>query len=1192
MAEEQLKIYLLGEFSVLRSGEIVTSKEWHTRQARQLLKLLLTERGRTVPTERLIETLWPEGSENTAKTLRSAINALRAVLEPQRPAHAPSRFIITRYAGYSFTPADPAEVWIDVVEFECGLDEAQLQVESASREMREKLACTLDLYRGDYLREDLYETWATSERERLRERYLQGLERLANWQASAGDFSAAIESCRRALATDNCREPLYRAMMSYQAAAGDVAGALQTFERCRRTLDQELAADPSPQTLELHQVILNGSWATVLKGMGAGLEIHLPGQAEPAVEELTSQRQLDASSHPETSAPNPFIGREKELVWLNERLQQAQAGRGSVVTLVGEAGIGKTYLAQRLLEQARTRGLKVLMISCQAVEQTLPFAPLVTALNPFLRQISNKELGKLAPTLLAQVALLLTALRDRLPNLPAVPDTSSEENRSRLIEGLVGLFEELAGSCGLVIFFDDAHWADEGTLLLFNRLARAAGRDALLLLLAYRSEDLSENETLHTILRYLSRDRLAQPLLLQRFTPDEVARFVALQQDEPAVSAADLYQATQGNALFLAEALRTLTEDRHSPEPENFQPSFNLQPSARWLLRSPQIRDVVLARLVRLSRTERRVLELAATISRPFSPELLQVILPPEEWSALETLLQRRFIVEQSDGRLAFSHEVIREVVDTECAPLTRHLLHRKVAEGLARLYEGSSDPFAAEMAFHFKRAGAGSEADLLRYAVIAGDFSRRTFSFRHALTYYDDALLAAQKLGASQDETVRHWMGQAYQGRGLACEALLDWEGVKETYHRLSEWAERNGDPELAQSSERRIALIRALMGHLDEASSLMLGRTLLRSGEHVLPILNDLLYRIQAVLLPPNPNEGVPSSEFRVPSSKVIEANSSVANEQSVLKSYTSALSPQHSELGIRNSELVNWPPFCIAAPVPGQPWEELPRQLGETQAALLLFQYGWALVLQGRPEAEACLEAALEAAEETRQVACWVLSALQMSHLYFMRGDRATGESWLQRSLERGAQAPEADWSTIWPRIFQAYTLLTAGKVVEAREGFSRLQVELTTRPGFYSHRYSVEIGLGLVAWFSGNKAQAEILLEPALQDRTRLYGSTYVWALIALAWLRFNKGELEEARTLLRQSLTFSGRRSLLQDYAQSAIEMARLELRVGGDLRPVEKLLRQAADIASEACYKEIQRNVETMLHEIVQVQIT
>jgi Tfp pilus assembly protein PilF len=270
-----------------------------------------------------------------------------------------------------------------------------------------------------------------------------------------------------------------------------------------------------------------------------------------------------------------------------------------------------------------------------------------------------------------------------------------------------------------------------------------------------------------------------------------------------------------------------------------------------------------------------------------------------------------------------------------------------------------------------------------------------------------------------------------------------------------------------------------------------------------------------------------------------------------------------------------------------VPGEPWRELPEMLGVTQSALLLFQYGWALLLQGRPEAEQCLNAALAAAEETDQVACWVLVALQLSQLYLLKGDFEAAENWLQRCLSRGQQAPEADWATLWPRIFRAYLRMGSGQLEKAQESFKRLQADLATRADFYSHRHSVEIGLGLLALRQGDAARAEEILQNALKARTQLYNDTYVLAMNSMAWIEFRRGDLAAARARLRQSLAFSGRRSLLQNYAITTLEIARMELKAGGNLAAVEALLRHAVQLTEEAGFHSTSSQLNTAINDIL-----
>lgn len=301
---EQLHIFLFGSFRLVRNGIEVASKDWHTRQARQLFKVLLAERGRLVSAGKLVDLLWPEHVEHAHKALRSAVSALRDVLEPGREPWLSSSFVPRGQAGYALVFPPTCTVWTDISEFEHLLD-AGLGGANTS-ESRALLEHALQLYTGDYLAEDGEAGWVLAERARLRERYFAGVVRLMKWRGEHGWYAEAIELGRRALERDVCREPLYRLLMQYQALVGENAAALQTFEQCRQELATHLGADPSPQTLALHVAILKGEFPESLSSELTDL----PGVSQ-------TRRAL---SFPEL----PFVESELEPGWLEQRLLEAQ----------------------------------------------------------------------------------------------------------------------------------------------------------------------------------------------------------------------------------------------------------------------------------------------------------------------------------------------------------------------------------------------------------------------------------------------------------------------------------------------------------------------------------------------------------------------------------------------------------------------------------------------------------------------------------------------------------------------------------------------------------------------------------------------------------------------------------------------------------------------------------------------------
>lgn len=300
----QLHIFLLGSFRLVRNGIEVPAKDWQTRQARQLLKVLLAERGHLVSSGRLVDLLWPEHVEHADKSLRSAVSALRDVLEPGREPWIPSSFVPRGRQGYMLIFPAGWRVWIDSYEFE-RLLEAGLEGTNTT-ETRALLEQALQLYTGDYLHEDGDAPWVLTERARLRERYFAGVLRLVKWQGDAGLYDAAIALGSQALALDPCREPLYRYLMQYQALIGDTAAALQTFEHCRQALDDHLGIDPSAQTLELHMAILQREFPRQMSA--------------PPATTLVPENGTVRENHALTRQEMPFIGRRSELYRLAQHL--------------------------------------------------------------------------------------------------------------------------------------------------------------------------------------------------------------------------------------------------------------------------------------------------------------------------------------------------------------------------------------------------------------------------------------------------------------------------------------------------------------------------------------------------------------------------------------------------------------------------------------------------------------------------------------------------------------------------------------------------------------------------------------------------------------------------------------------------------------------------------------------------------
>lgn len=244
--EDALRIRALGKFRIWRGPEELGDRAWGREKARQLFHLLLTYRGQVLPKSRLIDLLWPDLDPKSAdQTFRVALNALNKALEPERASGQPSRFICKE--GLSYGLVMGPDLWLDVAEFERGLDAAM-----ALGDTDEAMDCyreALELYEGEFLQDfPQYEAWCELERERLSDRYTDASLRLLRLLTKRGDDAQVIHWAQRLLERNRVAEEAYRHLMTAYYRQGDRAMAMRTYDRCVEALGDELDVDPMPET--------------------------------------------------------------------------------------------------------------------------------------------------------------------------------------------------------------------------------------------------------------------------------------------------------------------------------------------------------------------------------------------------------------------------------------------------------------------------------------------------------------------------------------------------------------------------------------------------------------------------------------------------------------------------------------------------------------------------------------------------------------------------------------------------------------------------------------------------------------------------------------------------------------------------------------------------------------------------------
>lgn len=729
-----LRIQLFGPFQATWQGQPLLALRRPRLQA-LCAYLLLRHRHRPAPRDHLAFTFWPDMLEDDARThLRRHLYLLRQWLPPSSNGD----WFIARYDDIRLNPH--ADLWVDVWAFEDGLTQGEAE-----------LAAAVELVSADLL-PYLSDAWLALERERLRRSYARALVRLITLSQARCDWIAAIHWTRRLIAHDPLNEEVHRLLIALHYASGNRPAALQQFEVCQRLLRQELGIAPMPETLALRDAILRGQPLDIAAQFIMPLfALHSPAARRP------SPVVAPPGHEPRAPAPSevvPFVGREPELQRLAEAWGQAARGAGSLLLIGGEAGVGKSRLLHEIAAHARRRGARVLWGRCYEFEHASPYQPVADLLRADLPRLA---LSQLPPLWLAEAARLLPELRERRPDLPDPSRLEPEHEQSRLVEGLCRCLLGLSYQQSLLVLLDDLHWATESTLTWLHTLARHLRSASILVVAAYRQEEVGLGHRLRDLMRELRREGWGAPLLLQPLAGDTTHELVKALSGlgEAAVGPSRrLYAESEGNPFFLLELIKHLEETGQlrqqggcwaGPWVESAISAGDGGPQVIPPLPLPEsVREIIQARLERLGESARALLDCAAVAGREFDIAVVRAALDwPEDrvLRALEELLERGLVHERDNGAAssrdyAFSHHLVQEVTYEGLTRARREALHRWLGQAMAKAYGAAA---AAELAHHFERGGARDQA--LQYLKLAGDQAAARYANSEALNYYGRAL-------------------------------------------------------------------------------------------------------------------------------------------------------------------------------------------------------------------------------------------------------------------------------------------------------------------------------------------------------------------------------------------------------------------------------------------------------------------
>jgi class 3 adenylate cyclase/tetratricopeptide (TPR) repeat protein len=490
----------------------------------------------------------------------------------------------------------------------------------------------------------------------------------------------------------------------------------------------------------------------------------------------------------------PFVGRESERGSLRRLLDQAVRGQGALVMIGGEAGVGKTRLADELLLEARQRGVLAWTGHCYEMEGAPPYAPFVEILETAARVIPAATLRDALSDSAPEVAKLLPGLRRIFPDIAPPLELPPEQERRYLFNCVLEFVQRAAQRQPLLLTLEDLHWGDDSTLLLLQHITQRLQEMPVLILGTYRDVELDVARPLAEALRELTRQRLAHDLALKRLPQAEVVAMLrALSGQEPPASLVqEVYRETEGNPFFVEEVYKHLAEEGKL---------FNEQ--GRWRadlsiseLEVPRgIRLVIGQRLERLSGPCRRVLTTGAVIGRSFSFELLRALGEADTDAILDAIdeAERAHLItstaEGREARFSFAHELIRQTLLSGLSLPRRQRMHLRVAEAIERVHARTLEEHAGDLAYHLYQAGTAADPEkTAHYLTLAGDQAMEAAAFEDALRHYENALSLQPADDRPGRADLLYKRGLALRSLGRWEEALADWGKALDIYEELGD--------------------------------------------------------------------------------------------------------------------------------------------------------------------------------------------------------------------------------------------------------------------------------------------------------------------------------------------------------------------------------------------------------------------
>ncbi|HEX6967030.1 MAG TPA: tetratricopeptide repeat protein [Gemmatimonadaceae bacterium] len=484
------------------------------------------------------------------------------------------------------------------------------------------------------------------------------------------------------------------------------------------------------------------------------------------------ETRLEAS---ERSGLTPYTGRGGELSTLQTRLDQARAGDGRFVAVVGEAGAGKSRLLYELRRGLIDDGTQVLKGRCQSYGGTTPYLPFIEALRDMLHLDAHGQRELSVDEIVARIRAIDASLESVVPfylhllsiqsDAHAVPrHLQGERFQAAMRDALVAIVTAYAKRHATLVLFEDWHWVDDASRDVLRQLVEIIPTCPLLVVVSYRPDTAVDWESAdhHTIIHLGPLDRDASVTIMKAvWHAERIAPALARQ----------IHERTSGNPFFLEEVCQTLLEAGTVTVTAGEAAAADASGAVHF---PETVQAVIRTRLDRLDRDAREVLRIASVIGREFLRDVLEDVLagaidpaPPLRRLKSAGLIQQTSVVPEQAYR--FKHVLTQEVTYETLLEHQRKAVHGAVGRAIERLHPERVEERAELLAHHFSRAESWREA--VHYGMQAAERALALNQFSDALSTLERA--QAWLLRLDDDTNRRELLAEILLRQERMCETL-----------------------------------------------------------------------------------------------------------------------------------------------------------------------------------------------------------------------------------------------------------------------------------------------------------------------------------------------------------------------------------------------------------------------------------